>query len=111
VRLGGDYDFDESFTLRAGYAFETGAIPDDRYSVFLADGNKHLLSLGATYGFGSWSIDAGLGYYLIPSKTIANSQVRQINPTDTEDELTLIVGNGEYSQAYFAAGVGTNVRF
>lgn len=111
IRLGGDYDFNESFTLRSGYAFETGAIPDDRYSVFLADGNKHLLSLGATYEFGAWSLDAGLGYYLIPSKTVTNSQVRQINPTDTEDELTLIVGNGTYSQSYFAAGIGTNFRF
>lgn len=110
-RLGSDIKLLDDLTMRAGYAYETGAIPDERYSVFLAEGDKHLLATGLNYAFGAWSIDAGFGYYLIPSREITNSQVRQINPTDADDDLTLVVGNGSYTQSYIAAGLGLNAQF
>ena len=47
----------------------------------------------------------------IPTRNITNSEWRQINPTDTEGKVTLVVGNGEYKQSYFAFGLGTYVRF
>jgi len=111
VHLGGDFKLNPDWTVRAGYAFETGAIPDERYSVFLADGNKHLVAGGATWSLGNWSLDAALGVYIMPDRNIANSQVRQINPTDEEGKITLVVGNGGYSQTYMAGGLGVNYRF
>ncbi len=111
LHFGGDYRINAAWTVRAGYAFEFGAIPDERYSVFLADGDKHLIAGGATWDFGGWSLDAGFGAYLMPDRNIANSKVRQINPTDAEGELTLVVGNGGYSQTYMAGGMGVNVLF
>jgi long-chain fatty acid transport protein len=111
VRLGGDFNVAKNLILRAGYAFDSSAVPDEYYSVFIADGNKHLLSLGGTYEMGSWSIDAGFGYYLIGDRTITNSKVRQINPTDEDNVLTTVIGNGEYSQTYMAGGLGVNYTF
>ena len=112
VRLGSEIKVSEKAQVRAGYAFETSAIPDERYSVFLADGNKHLFAAGGTFQFTeSFGMDAGLGYYFIPTRNITNSEWRQINPTDTEGKVTLVVGNGEYKQSYFAFGLGTYVRF
>lgn len=111
VRLGGQFEVTPNFLMRAGYALDTSAIPDANYSVFLADATKHLISLGGTLEFETWSLDAGLGYYLMPDRSITNSEVRQINPTDEANRLTTVVGNGDYSQTYIAGGIGANFTF
>lgn len=111
VHIGSDIELSPAWVVRAGYGFELGAIPDERYSVFLADGDKHMLAGGVSWRLGGWSLDAGLAAYLMPDRSITNSKVRQINPTDADNELTLVVGNGEYSQTYIAAGLGVNVEF
>lgn len=112
VRLGVDLNVHETITPRFGYLFETTAIPDSSYSVFLADANKHAISAGGTFGItDSLSIDAGFAYYIMPPRTITDSQWRQINPTDEEGKVTVIVGNGEYKQTYVAGGVGMNLAF
>lgn len=111
VRVGGDFEVSDGVVMRAGYAFDSAAVPDTNYSVFLADGNKHLLALGATLEFDSWSLDGGFGYYFIPDRSISNSEVRQINPTDEQNRLTSVTGNGEYSQTYIAGGAGANFKF
>ena len=111
IRNGAEYAISESLRARAGYTFESSAVPDETYSVFLAEGNKHLFALGGSWIGESWSLDASLAYYLIPDRTITNSEVRQINPTDAEGENTLIVGNGDYAQTYVVGGVGLNKKF
>lgn len=112
IRVGGEWKLNDAFTPSAGYAYETGAIPDQTYSVFLADGNKHVISIGGSLQISdSISIDAGFATYVIPKRTITDSKWRQINPTDDEGKVTLIVGNGEYQQTYVAGGVGVNVDF
>lgn len=111
VRLGSDIALTETFTVRAGYTFETSAIPDERYSVFLAEGNKHLIGTGFSYDFGGLSLDAALGAWIIPERVITNSKVSQINPTDGDNEQVIIVGNGTYNQTYFAGGFGLNYAF
>ena len=112
ARLGSDFRITDSLTGRAGYAYETAAIPDETYSVFLADANKHLLSLGATLQLSdSVSVDGGFGYYYMAPRTITNSVWRQLNPTDNEGKVTLVVANGTYEQTYVAGGLGVNVAF
>jgi long-chain fatty acid transport protein len=111
VRLGSDVQLSDALTVRGGYAFETAAVPDERYSVFLADGNKHLLGTGLTYDFGDLSLDAGLAGWFIPERVITNSRVTQINPTDGDNEQVIVVGNGTYNQFYYAAGIGLNYDF
>jgi long-chain fatty acid transport protein len=112
VALGGQKRLGESFDLRAGYTFETNTIPDDYYSVFLADAAKHQLSLGGTWRAGeSLSLDFAGSYFMMPDRTITTSKVRQINPADTEQELSTVVGNGVYSQRYLIFGMGVNYLF
>ncbi len=112
LRVGGTWDFKSAFTPSAGYVYETGAIPDQTYSVFLADGDKHVISVGGNFEISkSFSIDAGFATYIIPTRTITNSKWRQVNPTDDEGKVTLIVGNGVYKQTYVAGGVGVNLAF
>ena len=111
VRAGFRVDVRPDIAVRAGYAFESSAVPDEYYSVFLADAVKNMVALGGTYSGETWSVDAGFSYFLMPDRNITNSQVRQINPTDPEGENTTIVGNGLYSQRYMVFGLGFNKRF
>lgn len=112
VNVGGEWKLNDAFTPSAGYVYEKGAIPDQTYSVFLADGNKHVLSIGGNLKIGeNLSLDAAFATYIIPTRTITNSKWRQINPTDDEGKVTLVVGNGVYQQTYVAGGLGVNYRF
>jgi long-chain fatty acid transport protein len=111
VRLGGDYKWDEELTWRAGYAYETSAIKDAFYSVFLPDSDKHMISGGLTWNFGDVSIDGSAAAYFLENRTITNSEVKQINPIDAEDELATNVGDGDYNAFYFVMGVGVNYEF
>ncbi len=106
--LGGQYQLRPRFAVRAGYAFEMSAIPDNRISVFFVDGNKHLFGLGATYQFDAFELDLSLAYYNIANHNITNSDVRQINQSDFDGELTLIVGNGTYDASLLLFGVAVN---
>lgn len=108
VHLGGEFQLQPKLALRAGYAFELSAIPDNRISVFFVDGDKHLFSLGATYQFDGFELDASLAFYNIENHNITNSDVRQINQSDFSNELGLIVGNGTYSANLLVFGVGVN---
>ena len=111
IRNGAEIKIKEDIRMRLGHIFEQSAIPDEYYSVFLADAQKNAFTLGATYKRPKWSLDAAFAYYLMQDRTITNSQVRQINPTDSENENTLVVGNGEYSQRYLIFGLGFNRAF
>lgn len=111
IRNGAQIQIKEDIHMRLGHIFEQSAIPDEYYSVFLADARKNAFTAGATYKRPKWSVDAAFAYYLMPDRTITNSQVRQINPTDSENENTTIVGNGVYSQRYLIFGMGFNKSF
>ena len=54
--------------MRLGHIFEQSAIPDEYYSVFLADARKNVFTLGATYKRPKWSLDAAFAYYLMQDR-------------------------------------------
>jgi long-subunit fatty acid transport protein len=111
IRNGASLALDEKLVVRAGYAYETPTIPDERYSVFLPDGHKHLFTAGGSYDFGALDLDLGLAFLHIPTREITNSEVRQINPADTDDELATVVGNGTYRQHFWMIGIGAEYVF
>ena len=112
IRVGGQWNLSDRFTPSIGYVYEKGAIPDQTYSVFLADGNKHMISAGGRLQISKkFSLDGAFATWLIPKRVITNSKWRQINPTDDEGKVTLVVANGEYQQTYLAGGVGMNYKF
>lgn len=111
LHLGGEVDLSESVDLRGGYVFERGAVPDTQYSVYALDPDKHQLTIGASYGFQNLTVDLTAGAIIMPSKRITNSQVRQVNPSDEEGELSLVVGNGTYDHFGYLGGVGVRYAF
>lgn len=111
AHLGGEFSLTDTFALRGGYVFERGAVPDSQYSVFALDPDKHQLSLGLSQRFQSLTLHLTGSAILMPSKQITTSEVRQINPSDDNGELGIIVANGTYDHFGYMAGIGLNYRF
>ena len=111
VRLGGHYQFSDNWRIRAGYAFETGAVPEEYYSVFAPDPNKHLIGGGMRHDWGNVYLDASIGFYALETREIDDSKLKQINPIDAEDELATVVGNGTYKSNHLIVGTGVNWTF
>ena len=111
VRQGAEFQLKPHVALRAGYTFESSAIPDEYYTVFLPDSTKHMFTLGGGYAFESWRVDASAAYFHMPDRTVTTSRARQINPTDPEGENSSIVGNGTYRQRFTMAGLAITRTF
>lgn len=111
IRIGGSYQLAEPVTLRAGYTYEMGAVPDEFLTVFNPDGNKHLFGSGVTYDWNQFELDFSLAFYQVADRNIANSRQRQLNPLDAEDELATIVGNGQYRTSHLIVGSGLTYHF
>ncbi|RDV38364.1 hypothetical protein DV096_11085 [Bradymonadaceae bacterium TMQ3] len=112
VHLGGEWLISDRLIARGGYAFERGAVPDATYSVFALDPDKHMLSLGAGYDLNArLRLDVSAAALIMPTRVITDSEVRQINPSDENDEITLVVGNGTYEHFGYIAGLSARYLF
>ncbi|MEI2263657.1 long-chain fatty acid transporter FadL [Erwinia sp. CGal63] len=63
IALGTSYFYDDSWTFRAGIAFDDSPVPADKRSISIPDQDRLWLSTGATYAFNQdASVDLGLSY-------------------------------------------------
>ncbi len=110
LHLGGDYLAFDNFNLRAGGFYEQSAFPDQTYSVAQLDGDKLGLSMGASYLLiDAVRLEFALAYIHQFGRTINNSELRQINPTNPEQ--TVVVGNGTHESGLFSGGLGVTWLF
>ncbi len=110
LHLGGAYSLTPDVELRSGFVYERGAVPDEYYNVFALDPDKHQLSIGGSYDFGTITADATAAAIIMPSKQITNSEVRQHNPSDGGDH-SIVVGNGTYDHFGYIVGLGARYEF
>ena len=59
-RLGGQYQLDRHWYLRAGYAFGQNAVPTSTYSPLVPDSNYHLAAAGVGYQTENWGLDLAM---------------------------------------------------
>ena len=111
AHLGTQIHYSSSLSFRAGYVFERGAVPDHRLSVFALDPTKQQFTAGFGYDFDRLTLSAMGGVILMPDREITNSEVRQVNPSDPDDDHSLVVGNGTYEQTTFLGGVSAQYNF
>lgn len=101
--------------VRVGYAFETGAPPDEYLSVLTVDGQKHLAALGAGYTFGRWTVDGLFAFAKMSDRTVAagTGLAPQLNPIrdQSTDPLVVYVNDGDYASSWLMIGAGTSRRF
>jgi len=58
IKFGLEYDLNESFALRTGYAFVESPVPDHTLAPANPDNDGHNFSIGCGYKFGKWILDA-----------------------------------------------------
>jgi long-chain fatty acid transport protein len=113
LRLGGELQATDGFAVRAGGFWESGAFPDSLLSVALVDTDKVQLGAGAT----GWladrrlRLDGGLAWLFLPTQTVTNSEVTQVDAGVIPGTVPLVVGNGIYESHGWIAGAGLSWAF
>lgn len=72
-RFGTQYDVNENWALRAGYAYGTNAVPTSTFSPLVPDTAYHLFSLGVGYKRDNWSLDLAGQYILRETRHISGN--------------------------------------
>jgi long-chain fatty acid transport protein len=96
IRLGGSYDIDSSFTLRAGTYLDLAAVPNGSVSPSMPDANRFAITLGGT-------MHSGDRFELDLSFTYTESVRRTESQTDNYASL-----GGTYKGKSIAIGLGLN---
>jgi long-chain fatty acid transport protein len=95
--------------LRAGWALETSATPDQTASVLTPDALRNVLSLGGSLVLGQVRLDLGYAHVFFADRTVTDSQSFQLNPI--QPALAVPVGNGKYTIATDVLTAGLEARF
>lgn len=114
VRVGGQQDLGDDFTLRAGMFYEISAIPASTQSVSLIDGNKIGYGLGGGYkATDDWTFDFGVSQSFLESTEATNSEVKQISVDALSGEFIegTTIGNGTYKSTSLIFGGGFTWEF
>lgn len=101
VSLGGEYEYNDTWTLRAGYQYDETPTTLEARSPLNPDGNRHWFAVGATQTVDDqWSLDYGLTYI-----DIANGNINR----DLGGGATVV---GRAQDAYAVIGTfGVNYKF
>jgi long-chain fatty acid transport protein len=79
VGLGGNWQLNESWAVRAGYAFIETPIPDSTITPLLPDADRHAFSLGAGYTLGKHTIDAAYTFSIYDDRDNTASGAYEID--------------------------------
>lgn len=119
VRLGGEYSTKAIFPqnrldFRAGFAYETSAIPKEWVSALTYDANKMTGSFGGSVHVGDhWRMDALLALVFLDGTSVdpAEAKVPRINPVKGNPTDTEAINGGDYSARAVIVGVGAQYKF
>ena len=114
IRVGGDFEIIPGrLTGRAGYYFETSAIPTASLNPSAVDADKHGFSVGLTAQFGWFALSLAYGYTHLNDARVTDSVSRQINLTYNAVAVTPdpspVVGNGRYRSGYDILSLGISI--
>lgn len=109
-RLGGDYTLlEKELVVRGGLLYESSAIPSETLSVLQVDADKIGVSLGASWHVTeAVTLDFGYTHLFFFDRTVNDSIMEQLNPTNPEGAI--IVGNGSYEVSVDMLGVGLGLH-
>lgn len=82
ISVGTTYQYNNNLTLRAGYAYDEGAVSYEHRSLSIPDTDRHWITVGATYAL-SDSMSLDVGYAYIKGREADVSQSREISSVDT----------------------------
>jgi long-chain fatty acid transport protein len=68
--FGAQYDFNETWAVRAGYIFSENTVPNSTFSPNLPDSNRHVFSVGLGYSSKLLNVDLTYQYSLSDDRTV-----------------------------------------
>jgi long-chain fatty acid transport protein len=116
LRVGGEYTLDAwgyPLSLRAGFAYETSAVPRPYLSLLTVDMNKTIFSLGGSLHVGErWRLDAVFAHLSAASVYVSPDQAKipRLNPIKGNAPLEAVNG-GTYDASANLFGVGVVYKF
>lgn len=101
LRLGGEYEVLSWLRLRAGYSFETTAIPQDFTNLYFSNWGDQGVGAGATVRVGPFDIDVAYAHHFRGARNVTNSAITQITipPPGGTAPVPEVVGNGRYTSS------------
>jgi long-subunit fatty acid transport protein len=95
--------------LRAGYAIETSATPDETASVLTPDALRNVIAIGGALLLGPVRLDLGYAHVFFADRNVTDSRSLQLNPI--QPSLAVPVGNGRYTISADVLTAGLEARF
>ncbi len=110
IRLGGSWQPLDRLKVRVGTYYESGAVPDEYYSVETPDADKWAIAFGAGTTLGAFDIDVGYMHVFQADRDIPveTSRYTQANPSNPEGAVA--VGGGKYQSGYDLFGLSVLVH-
>ena len=110
LSIGADWHIlPDRLTLRAGFAYESGASTDENYSVFLYDTHKFIPTIGLSVDVAFVRLDFYFAHVQQLSKNITQGTFKQYNLVYPEGAI--VTNNGKYKTFYDFIGIGANFTF
>jgi long-chain fatty acid transport protein len=116
LRLGGEYTVPIGgypVSFRAGFAYETSAVPKPYLSLFTVDTNKVILGFGGSLHVGEhWRLDAVYAHLSAASEHVSpdEAKIPRLNPIKGNAPLEAVNG-GTYDASANLFGVGLVYKF
>ena len=101
VNLGAQFRFNDTYSLLAGYLYETNPVPDATLEPAIPDGDSHLFAIGLDARYGKVRVDISYGLQMEGDRTKRNT----ISAPDGS------TANGTYKSRIHLAGISVSYRF
>ena len=79
IGIGGDWQINPEWTIRAGYQFYESPVPDSTLSPTIPDANQNVFTVGLAYRHNHHSIEAAYGLDFYDTRNISNNQNPALN--------------------------------
>ncbi|MDD2773023.1 MAG: outer membrane protein transport protein [Elusimicrobiales bacterium] len=103
-RIGGEYDLNDMWKVRAGYMNDATPVPDNRFEPRIPDATRNGYSAGVGFKKGDWTVDASYLYLHFNDRTVTNSLGSSLATVDT----TL---NGTWKSSANLFGLSVGYKF
>jgi long-chain fatty acid transport protein len=115
LALGAEYEIlarkGGGLVLRAGWALETSATPDETASVLTPDSLRNLLCVGVAARFGPVRLDLGYSHAFFSDRNVDYTKSRSLQLNPIQPAPAVFVGGGRYTIAADIVAAGLEARF
>ena len=89
---GVEYQLNDKLALRAGYIYDEEASPNDTVDYLVPANDRQIVSIGAGYKIGDWTVDASYSYLVIADRHIHARLEDGVLDTETDNADTHMIG-------------------